>query len=147
MSERTARPAADTLQQVLRAEHAAIFGYGALGGHLAKANRKSAALAERAHRDRRDAIASLLVAAGAEPAPAEPAYELPAPVTSPVSAAKLAVLIEERTAAAWRAAVPELGSSQRRTAVDALTACAVQAAGWRRLATPTAPPTVAFPGA
>jgi hypothetical protein len=136
----------DVLQDVLRAEHAAIYGYGALGGFLSKGNRPVAATAERAHRDRRDAVAALLVAANAQPVPAESAYTLPAPVTAPAGAAKLAILIEERTAAAWRAAVPQLDGDQRKLAIEGLTSCAVQAARWRGLAAPTAPATVAFPG-
>jgi hypothetical protein len=136
----------DRLQDVLRAEHAAIFGYGALGGHLLKAHRVTAALAEREHRNRRDAVAQLLIAGKANPAPAERAYTLPVPVSTPAEAAKLAVLIEERTAAAWRAAVPELDGDQRKMALAGLTDCAIQAARWRRLATPAGPATVAFPG-
>jgi hypothetical protein len=138
--------ATESLQGVLRAEHAAIFGYGALGGHLPAPGRALAAEAERGHRDRRDQVAELLIAAKADPVPPERAYGLPAPVSSAAGALKLAVLIEERTAAAWRAAVPQLTGSQRSVAIAGLTACAVQAARWRGLAAPGGPATVAFPG-
>ena len=52
--------------------------------------------------------------------------------------------MEERTAAAWRAVVPELEGPQRQVAVSALTACAVRATRWRRIQGTT--PTVPFPG-
>lgn len=134
------------LQAVLAAEHAAIFGYGALGPFLTGAARGTAADAEAAHRDRRDAVAALLVGAKAEPVPAERAYALPFPVADRASALKLALQLEERTAAAWRAAVPEVTGADRRTALAALIDCAVFATRWRRAAAPAAPATVAFPG-
>jgi hypothetical protein len=78
--------------------------------------------------------------------PAERAYALPFPVTNRATALKLAIQLEERTAAAWRAAVPDLDEAQRRVAVAALAACAVRATRWRRVLAPNAPITVAFPG-
>lgn len=134
------------LQAVLAAEHAAIFGYGALGPFLGNGARARAATAEAAHRELRDAVATQLVAADVEPVPAARAYTLPFPVTSNASALKLAVQLEERTAAAWRAAVPEVTGAAREAAVKALTDCAVRATRWRRLHTPDAPATVPFPG-
>jgi hypothetical protein len=138
--------AAPRLQAALAAEHAAIFGYGALGPHLSAASQIAAAKAETEHRERRDAVAALLIAAKAEPVPAERAYALPFPVTNRATALKLAIQLEERTAAAWRAAVPDLDEAQRRVAVAALAACAVRATRWRRVLAPNAPITVAFPG-
>ena len=134
------------LQAVLATEHAAIFGYGALGPYLGNAARASASASEAAHRERRDALGTRLIAAKAEPVPAERAYTLPFPVTNLASALKLALHLEERTAAAWRAAVPDLPTADRRLAVAALTDCAVRAARWRLLLTPNAPATVPFPG-
>jgi hypothetical protein len=134
------------LQAALAAEHAAIFGYGALGPHLTGGARTSAGKAEAAHRDRRDTVGTRLITAGAEPVPAERAYALPFPVTNRASALKLAVQLEERTAAAWRAAVPDLSKDARQLAVAALTDCAVRATRWRRLLTPNAAATVPFPG-
>jgi hypothetical protein len=138
--------AQDALQAVLGAEHAAIFGYGTLGPHLRPSARETAAEAERAHRERRDAVALLLVELKAQPAPAARAYTAPFPVTTAASALKLAVLLEERTAATWRAAVPDLADDRRRTALEALIDCAVRAARWRRALAPQATPTVPFPG-
>lgn len=134
------------LQAALAAEHAAIFGYGALGPHLTGASREAATETEQTHRDRRDTVAALLIRAKAEPVPAERAYALPFPVEGRAAALKLAIQLEERTAAAWRAAVPELAGADRTLAITALTECAVRATRWRRALAPNAPVTVAFPG-
>lgn len=87
----------------------------------------------------------LLSAEGASPPPAEPAYALPFPVTDRTSALRLAIHIEERTAAAWRAALPETTGDQRAQVLDGLIDCAVRATRWRRFAG-VAPLTVPFPG-
>lgn len=134
------------LQSVLRAEHAAVYGYGALGAHLGLAEQPVATEADQAHRARRDTVAGLLVARSEGPEPALPAYAVPTPLATPADARRIAVGIEERTAAAWRAAVPELADADRRVAIAALSDCAVRAARWRRVLAPKGPSTVAFPG-
>jgi len=136
----------EQLQAALAAEHAAIFGYGALGPHLTGPGRIRALNAEQAHRDRRNALAAMLIKAQVEPVPAEPAYALPFPVEDRASAMKLAIQLEERTGAAWRAVVPEVTAADRTLAIGALTDCAVMATRWRRALAPNAPATVAFPG-
>lgn len=133
------------LAAALAAEHAAIFGYGPIGAHLTGAAAEQARAAEAAHRTRRDALVLLTAAGGATPAPAEAAYALPFPVGDQASALRLAVEIESRTAAVWRAALPAVEGEQRATALAALTDCAVRATRWRRLAG-VAPATVPFPG-
>ena len=65
------------------------------------ADKEAARTAEAAHRDRRDALITRL-AATATPPPAEPAYATPFPVTDRASALRLAVAVEDATAAAWR---------------------------------------------
>jgi hypothetical protein len=134
------------LQRALAAEHAAIYAYGALGAHLSRSARADAVAAETAHRARRDALLLRMADAGTPPTPAAPAYTMPFAVTDPATALRLAVGVEERTAAAWRAAVPETAAEDRETAIAALTDCAVRATRWRRLAEPSAPATVPFPG-
>ncbi|HEY0357304.1 MAG TPA: ferritin-like domain-containing protein [Mycobacteriales bacterium] len=134
------------LGTALAAEHAAVYAYGVLGARLTGAARRDAVAAEAAHRARRDGLLRRLAGGGEPPAPAAPAYTLPFPVTDAASALRLAVLVEERTAAAWRAAVPGTGRADRTTAVTALTDCAVRAARWRRRADPATPATVPFPG-
>jgi hypothetical protein len=136
----------EALGRALAAEHAAVYAYGVLGARLTGRARSDAVAAEAAHRARRDALLLLLARSGATPSPAAPAYVLPFPVTDVASALRLAVLVEERTAAAWRAAVPATGHTDRTIAVAALTDCAVRAARWRLLARPGTPATVPFPG-
>jgi len=135
----------ERLADALRAEHAAIYGYGAIGAHLDGAALDLAVQAEAAHRARRDTLVVRLTGAGATPPPAEPAYALPSPVTDPTSARNLALTIEERNAVVWRAALPDTTDADRKAAVDALTDCALRATRWRRAAG-LQPSTVPFPG-
>jgi len=135
------------LQAALAAEHAAVFGYGAVGARLAGSARAEAAAADAAHRARRDAVAAVLTGLGEVPGAAERAYTLPFPVTSGPAALRLAVLLEERVASTWRAALPDTTGPVRRAALAALTDCAVRAVRWRQRATPRSPATVPFPGA
>jgi hypothetical protein len=136
----------EALGTALAAEHAAVYAYGVLGARLTGHARGDAVSAEAAHRARRDALLLRLARRGAAAPVAAPAYALPFPVTDAASALRLAVLVEERAAAAWRAAVPATGREDRTTAVAALTDCAVRAARWRLLARPGTPATVPFPG-
>lgn len=135
----------DRLQGALAAEHAAVYGYGVLGAHLAGAQQTAARQAEQAHRDRRDALTEQLTTAGATPTPAAPAYQLPNPVKDAPAALALALTLEERTGDVWGAALPDLHGADRATALAALTDCAVRATGWRQAAGRT-PTTVPFPG-
>lgn len=135
----------ERLAAALSAEYAAIFAYGPIGVRLTGERAREARAAEAAHRNRRDALVVLLAESGATVPAAEPAYALPFPVRDAESAMRLAIEIETRTAAVWRAAVPVTEAEQRRRAIEALTDCAVRATRWRRRADVT-PTTVAFPG-
>jgi hypothetical protein len=139
-------PAMSAFQQGLAAEHAAVFAYGVLGPRLSERDRQRATDSEAAHRETRDAAAALLSGRGSTPVPAERAYALPYPVPDAATARKLALLVEERVAATWRAAVAVTAGEARRIGVDALGAAAVRAASWRAVAKPGGPATVAFPG-
>jgi hypothetical protein len=134
------------LPEAVAAEHAAIWGYGVLGGFLTGPALDLARQSEAAHRDRRDALVVELSQAGGTPPAAAPNYRLPAAVTDAASATRLAVTIEERTAAVWRATLPGQTGDARRTPLAALTDCALRAARWRRIAGQS-PATVALPGA
>jgi hypothetical protein len=138
-------PGDQALAAALAGEYAAIFGYGVLGPQLTGAALVQARQAEGAHRNRRDALLETLTSAGATPPPADPAYQLPFPVIDAASAIRLALTLEERTAAVWRAALPATTAARRKTALDALTDAALRAARWRRL-TGQLPGTVALPG-
>ena len=106
----------DALAEALAAEHAAIFGYGAVGARLDKAGQEAARQAETAHRNRRDALVVRIAAASATPPPAAPAYQLPFPVTNRASALRLAIALEEGAAQAWRRALPVTSGDDRRLA-------------------------------
>jgi hypothetical protein len=137
--------ATEGLADALRAEHAAIYAYGVLGARLDAATVALATGAETAHRVRRDALVVRLSGAGATLPPAEPAYTLPSPVTDQHSALLLAVIIEERTAVVWRAALSGTLGEDRKLGLDALIDCAVRATRIRRAAG-VEQLTVAFPG-
>jgi hypothetical protein len=136
---------AERLAEALRAEHAAIYAYGVLGAHLDEPTRALAVESESAHRLRRDALLVRLNALGAPAPPAEPAYALPAPVPDRAAALHLMIVVEERCAAIWRQALPEVTDDDRQLAVDALTDCAVRATR-ARTAAGVKPATVPFPG-
>lgn len=135
----------ERLAAALVAEHAAIFGYGVAGARLDASTVPLATQADTAHRSRRDALFLRLAGRGAKAPVAEPGYALPFPVTDQASALRLVTAIEERTAAAWLAALLETEGDDRKLAVDALTDCAVRATRARRAAGLT-PSTVPFPG-
>ncbi|TCB96208.1 DUF4439 domain-containing protein [Micromonospora zingiberis] len=141
----TAPTAEETLAAALTAEYAAIWAYGPIGVRLADAERKAAAEAEAAHRSRRDALVVQLSTGGGRVPPDRPGYALPFPVTDRASALRLAVEVEERTAAFWRAVLPTSTGAERDRALSALIEYAVRATRWRRAAGIT-PLTVAFPG-
>lgn len=143
-TRRTDEPAGG-LAAALDAEHAAIFGYGAVGAWLDRAGQTAARQAETAHRGRRDALVVRITTAGATPPAAAPAYELPFEVSDRASALRLAIELEERTAQAWRRALATNSAEDRKLAVDALIDCAVRATRWRLVAK-VEPATVAFPG-
>ncbi|MBE1487904.1 ferritin-like domain-containing protein [Plantactinospora soyae] len=135
----------EALAAALAAEHAAIYAYGPIGVHLDGDGAAQARSAEAAHRSRRDSLILLLNGKGSTPPPAAPAYALPFPVTDEASALRLAVEVEERTGAVWRAALPTTEGAQRTSALNGLTDTAVRATRWRRAAGVT-PATVPFPG-
>ncbi|WP_327039302.1 ferritin-like domain-containing protein [Micromonospora maris] len=135
----------DPLAAALTAEYAAIWAYGPIGVRLADAERKAAVEAEDAHRSRRDALILELSTGGVAVPPDRPGYALPFPVTDRASALRLAVEVEERTAAFWRAVLPASTGAERDRALSALIEYAVRATRWRRAAGIT-PLTVAFPG-
>jgi hypothetical protein len=135
----------DGFAGALRAEHAAVYAYGALGARLGGNNRPLAYAGEVAHRSRRDALVIRMTAAAETPPPAEPGYAMEPPLTDAASALRLAVAVEERTALAWNAVLAEVTGDDRALALDALTDCALRAFRWRRAAG-VEPGITAFPG-
>lgn len=137
--------AEEAFAAALVAEHAAIFGYGLVGARLDTATIALASQAELAHRARRDVLVAKLAERNARAPVAESGYGSPEPVTDQAGALRLAVGIEERTAAVWRAALLSTSGDDRKLAADALTDCAIRATRLRKAAGVT-PATVPFPG-
>jgi hypothetical protein len=135
----------EALTAALAAEHAAIYAYGPIGVHLDGGAAEQARAAEAAHRSRRDSLVLLLTEKGGTVPAAAAAYALPFPVSDKASALRLAVEVEERTAAVWRAALPATEGAQRTTALNGLIDTAVRATRWRQ-ASGVTPATVPFPG-
>ena len=134
------------LGEALAAEHAAVWGYGVVGGALADDARQQAADAEAAHRDVRDQVSALLASREADVVDAEGGYALPFPVLSEIDAAALGAVLEDGTAAAWVRVLDQAAErSTRELAVGVLSAAEVRAVGWR-VAAGQSPVTRAFPG-
>jgi hypothetical protein len=141
-----ARTETAALRAALSAEHAAVWGYGAVGAALHGQAQSHAADSQAAHRDVRDQLTALLDDRKAQAVPAQAAYALPFPVVSAVDAAKLAVVLEDGTSAAWvRVLDRAVKREVRKFAVDTLSAAEVRAVGWRATAGQK-PVTSAFPG-
>ncbi len=136
----------EALQGTLAGEHAAVWGYGVVGGHLPPAEQAAARDAERAHRGRRDTLAEALIGRRVEPVVAAAWYSLPFAVTDVGAARRLAVHLELGSAAQWHALLGVAGQpALRRLALTALTDAATRGLRWR-LDVPGEPSTVAFPG-
>ncbi|MEV3873012.1 ferritin-like domain-containing protein [Streptomyces sp. NPDC049906] len=140
MTEQRAEAAELTaLRAALAAEHAAVYGYGVVGGRVHEDRRDEARTAYEAHRARRDELVRAVRDLGGEPEAAAPAYALPFPVADTAGAVRLAARLEDGLAGAYADLVRASGGARRRAAVDALREAAVRAARWRG-------GSVAFPG-
>ncbi|MGW1028680.1 ferritin-like domain-containing protein [Streptomyces sp. NPDC002577] len=127
------------VQAALGAEHAAVYGYGVVGGRIGDARRDEARAAYDAHRARRDELMRTVRDLGGEPEPAAAAYALPFPVRDAAAAVRLAAELEDRVAGVYSDVVRAAEGSRRGAAADALREAAVRAARWRG-------GSVAFPG-
>ncbi|MFJ9034208.1 DUF4439 domain-containing protein [Streptomyces sp. NPDC102274] len=131
--------ALDAAQAALAAEHAAVYGYGVVGGRVGGARRSEAGSAHASHRARRDALARTVRDLGGTPAAAAPAYALPFPVPDSAAAVRLAADLEDRVAGVYSDLVRAAEGPLRREAAGALREAAVRAVRWRGTG-------VAFPG-
>ena len=134
------------LQAALAAEHQVVYGYGLAGARLGADDRRRALRRLDVHRARRDTLARLIRATGADPDVGAPAYLPPFPVTGVASALRLAEHLEVGAAgAAWDLAAATTASTDaRRLAVTALADTARAAAYWRHRAGSAVDP--ALPG-
>ncbi|MEU4134046.1 DUF4439 domain-containing protein [Streptomyces wuyuanensis] len=132
----------DTLaaaQAALAAEHAAVYGYGVVGGRVGEARRAEAAAAYAAHRARRDTLERTVRDLGGKPVAAQAAYTLPFAVPDTAAAVRLAAVLEDRVAGVYSDLVRAARGPQRHDAAVALREAAVRAVRWRGTG-------VAFPG-
>lgn len=131
--------ALDAAQAALAAEHAAVYGYGVVGGRIGEDREDEADAAYSAHRARRDALTRTVRDLGGKPAAAAAAYALPFPVPDAAAAVRLAAELEDRVAGVYSDLVRAAAGPLRREAADALREAAVRAVRWRGSG-------VAFPG-
>jgi hypothetical protein len=138
---RTAAKAVElkALQAALGAEHAAVYGYGVVGGTIGEERREEAREGYDAHRARRDELARAIRDVGGKPVAANAAYALPFPVRDAGSAVRLAADLEERVAGVYSDLVRACAGDRRRMAAEGLREAAVRAVRWRG-------GSVAFPG-
>jgi hypothetical protein len=127
------------LQAALAAEHAAVYGYGVVGGRIREGRRGEARSAYDAHRARRDALAREVRDLGGEPVAAAAGYALPFAVPDSSAAVRLAAELEDRVAGVYSDVVRSAEGERRAAAAEALREAAVRAVRWRG-------ESVAFPG-
>ncbi|MEU0007384.1 ferritin-like domain-containing protein [Streptomyces sp. NPDC006314] len=139
MSEKAGKAELTALQAALAAEHAAVYGYGVVGGRIGQRGRTEARAAYDAHRARRDALVREVRELGGEPVAASAAYALPFPVPDAAAAVRLAAWLEERTAGVYSDLVRAATGARRGSAASALREAAVRAVRWSG-------ESVAFPG-
>ncbi|WP_328998890.1 ferritin-like domain-containing protein [Kribbella sp. NBC_00709] len=131
----------EALQAALAGEHAALYGVGVAGGKLGGARFRDATDTFSRHRDNRDHLSALVVAAGETPVAAEAAYDLPQAVVNAATATALVLLIERRIAAVYGDLVEAAEQpAVRAFAIDSLLGTASSQLTWGG-----AP--LAFPGA
>lgn len=127
------------VQAALAAEHAAVYGYGVVGGRISEQRRTEARQAHAAHRAHRDTLWRTVRELGGRPEPAAAAYALPFEVPDGAAAVRLAAELEDRVAAVYVDLVAASEGARRRDAAAALREAAVRAARWKG-------GSVAFPG-
>ncbi len=132
------------LQAVLANEHAVIYGYGALGGHLPAEQRNQALAALERHTARRDALSIAINAYGSRAAQSAVSYKLPRRIDTSEQARELAITLEESCTGHWRAVLAAAERRDRSAALASLTDCATTATRWRLLAG-ARPAAVPFP--
>ncbi|MDT3400875.1 DUF4439 domain-containing protein, partial [Streptomyces sp. B1866] len=119
------------VQAALAAEHAAVYGYGVVGGRVGDDRLADARDAYAAHRARRDVLERTVRDLDGRPASAAPAYALPFPVPDAAAAVRLAAELEDRVAAVYADLVRAAEGGLRREAAGALREAAVRAVRWR----------------
>jgi hypothetical protein len=132
-------PVRTALQVALAAEHAAIYGYGVLGAHLTGSLERAAQQDWAVHQVARDTLENKLTLLGAQPVPAQDAYQLPFPVGAVPAAVSLAAFLEDRVATAYLGLVALDDPGLRAWGAQQVRASAVRGTSWSGS-------TTAFPG-
>jgi hypothetical protein len=127
--------ALEALQACLAAEHAAVYGYGVLGGALAdfpgELDLQAAAddcYAQ--HRASRDELTTLIAGLDTPPAAALPAYDVGGQVDDVAACRALARTLEQRTAYVYGLAISQTVAGVRNRCAGELTACALRLQRW-----------------
>jgi len=130
------------LSEALETEYGVVYGYGLVSAYSLPEFNGLVVTTIRQHRERRDRTIAILTSRGVAVPPAAAGY----PVTTSNDALRLAIRMENDTAAAWRAVVEQaVETTDREFAATALGQSAVLAAHWNR-ALGNWPITQAFPG-
>jgi hypothetical protein len=120
------------LNELLSAEHAAVYGYGLVGAHLTQSEESASTAAFVTHENRRDVIRRLILDRSGTPVSALPAYRPKKAVVNRTSALQLAVALEEDCAGACIAVLSMTDNqSLRRSAAGWLSDAAVRDELWR----------------
>ena len=123
-------PLLDALQAAVAGEHAAVWASGRAAGELG-GRRRADALAELdAHRAARDELRAVIVALGAEPVEAAPAYVEPFPVDSPRAGRALMAQVNSALAATYADLAAASEPAARRGPARNSVAAAVRAVEW-----------------
>ncbi|MBL1108079.1 ferritin-like domain-containing protein [Streptomyces sp. 5-8] len=138
-AERAGQAELTALQAALAAEHAAVYGYGVVGGRIVERRRAEARAAYDAHRARRDMLVRAVRDLGGAPVAASAAYALPFPVRDGAAAVRLAARLEQRVAGVYSDLVRAATGTRRADAAGALREATVRALRWGG-------ESVAFPG-
>ncbi len=119
----------DALQNALRAEHAAVYGYGFVGAHREGAERDLSQDHLDAHRTQRDELHSALVRRNATPAASESAYALP-DSTDQQALDTFAAQLEERTSHGYLRLAAASDTALRDLAARALQEATIRGLRW-----------------
>lgn len=143
----------DAWQGALAAEHRAAFAYGLVGAQLHGTSDVALVIAcSDEHETLRNTTEAAMTSSRLDPAPPAADYPDLYPVSTAAQARAVASQVENDCASAWRflysvaaSTTGPLPTKLRASAQSALTASAVRATKWARIARPPAA-TVAFPG-
>jgi len=122
------------LQDVLAAEHAAVYVYGVLGAQTSQSaqptlyTRVTSAFVT--HRARRDALIARIGQLGGDPVAASPAYAVPADLASAERVDAVALKLETACAATYAYAVASTTGQDRSWATTALLDAAAREVGY-----------------